>query len=78
MMPSNTTQTQKKKRANLGEPVNSQKDDFAFSYNLQKNVGYFSSNREGNDDIYQANAVCGVDANSCCKDAESGKLLSRS
>ena len=64
------------KATNLGEPVNSQKDDFAFTYNLQKNVGYFSSNREGNDDIYQANAVCGVDATVVVKDAESGKLLS--
>ena len=64
------------KSTNVGEPVTSQKDDFAFSYNLQKNVGYFSSNREGNDDIYQANAVCGVDAIVVVKDAESGKLLS--
>jgi outer membrane protein OmpA-like peptidoglycan-associated protein/tetratricopeptide (TPR) repeat protein len=64
------------KATNVGEPVNSQKDDFAFSYNLQKNVGYFSSNREGNDDIYQANAVCGVDATVVVKDAETGKLLS--
>ena len=64
------------KASNVGEPVNSQKDDFAFSYNLQKNVGYFSSNREGNDDIYQANAVCGVDAIVLVKDAETGRLLS--
>lgn len=64
------------KASNLGEPVNSQKDDFAFSYNLQQNVGYFSSNRGGNDDIYQANAVCGVDATVVVKDAETGKLLS--
>ncbi|OGS75504.1 MAG: cell envelope biogenesis protein OmpA [Flavobacteria bacterium RIFCSPLOWO2_12_FULL_31_7] len=64
------------KATNVGEPVNSPKDDFAFSYNLQKNVGYFSSNREGNDDIYQANAVCGVDATIVVKDAETGKLLS--
>ncbi|MEN9656150.1 MAG: hypothetical protein RL311_1096, partial [Bacteroidota bacterium] len=64
------------KASNVGEPVNSQKDDFSFSYNLQKNVGYFSSNREGNDDIYQANAVCGVDVTVVVKDAESGRLLS--
>lgn len=64
------------KSSNLGEPVNTQKDDFAFSYNLQKNVGYFSSNRDGNDDIFQAIAVCGVDATVVVKDAETGKLLS--
>ena len=39
-------------------------------------MGYFSSNREGNDDIYQANAVCGVDATVVVKDAETGRLLS--
>ena len=39
-------------------------------------LGYFSSNREGNDDIYQAIAVCGVDATVVVKDAETGKLLS--
>jgi len=70
----NTTSTEK--AINVGEPVNSQKDDFAFSYNLQKNVGYFSSNREGNDDIYEAVAVCGVEAVVVVKDAVSGKLLS--
>ena len=64
------------KASNVGEPVNSQKDDFAFSYNLVKNVGYFSSNRDGNDDIYQADAVCGVDATILVKDAVTGKLLS--
>ena len=63
------------KATNLGEPVNTQKDDFSFSYNLDKNVGYFSSNRDGNDDIYQAIAVCGVDAIVVVKDAETGKLL---
>jgi outer membrane protein OmpA-like peptidoglycan-associated protein len=68
--------TTNEKATNVGEPVNSQKDDFAFSYNLQKNVGYFSSNRTGNDDIYQANAVCGVDATVVVKDAETGRLLS--
>ena len=66
----------KEQATNLGEPVNTQKDDFSFSYNLEKNVGYFSSNREGNDDIYQAIAVCGVDATVVVKDAETGKLLS--
>lgn len=64
------------KASNLGQPVNSQKDDFSFSYNLQKNVGYFSSNRDGNDDIFQVNAVCGVDGTVVVQDADNGKLLS--
>jgi outer membrane protein OmpA-like peptidoglycan-associated protein/tetratricopeptide (TPR) repeat protein len=70
------TNTKEQAATNLGAPVNTQKDDFSFSYNLEKNVGYFSSNREGNDDIYQAIAVCGVDATVVVKDAETGKLLS--
>jgi outer membrane protein OmpA-like peptidoglycan-associated protein/tetratricopeptide (TPR) repeat protein len=70
------TNAKEQAATNLGAPVNTQKDDFSFSYNLDKNVGYFSSNREGNDDIYQAIAVCGVDATVVVKDAETGKLLS--
>lgn len=41
---------------NLGEPVNSPYDDFAFVMKPGKNTGYFTSNREGgmgDDDIYQ-------------------------
>ncbi|WP_396189106.1 OmpA family protein, partial [Flavobacterium sp.] len=56
-------------------PVNTEKDDFSFSYNKEKKVGFFSSNREGNDDIYQADPICGVDALVKVMDAETGKLL---
>jgi outer membrane protein OmpA-like peptidoglycan-associated protein len=35
---------------NLGYPINSAKDDFGFAGNT--NTGFFSSNRNGNDDIY--------------------------
>lgn len=41
---------------NLGVPLNSSKDDFGLIINLDRNEGYFSSNREGgigDDDIYQ-------------------------
>ena len=40
---------------NLGVPVNSNKDDFAFSMNVDGITGYFASNRQGgrgSDDIY--------------------------
>ncbi|MEO9512074.1 MAG: OmpA family protein [Flavobacteriaceae bacterium] len=40
---------------NLGKPVNSNRDDFAYIVNEQTRRGYFSSNREGgkgDDDIY--------------------------
>jgi len=43
---------------NLGEPVNSKYDDFSFIFNESKGIGYFSSNRSGNqgsidDEIYR-------------------------
>lgn len=41
---------------NIGEPVNTQFDDFAFSIDNVSRKGYFSSNKEGgvgNDDIYK-------------------------
>ena len=40
---------------NLGEPINSTTDDFAYIIDTLSNTGYFSSNRsggKGNDDIY--------------------------
>lgn len=40
---------------NLGEPINSPKDDFTFIIDEDKNLGYFASNRKGgkgSDDIY--------------------------
>lgn len=70
-----TYNTTTKETKNVGAPVNTEKDDFAFSYNKDKKVGFFSSNREGNDDIYQADPICGVDALVKVMDAETGKLL---
>lgn len=43
---------------NLGRPINSEKDDFAFILNYESRRGYFSSNRNGgrgDDDIYTFN-----------------------
>ncbi len=40
---------------NLGEPINSSKDDFTFIINEENRIGYFASNRRGGvggDDIY--------------------------
>jgi outer membrane protein OmpA-like peptidoglycan-associated protein len=40
---------------NLGSPINSEKDDFSFSLNRIKRIGFFSSNRDGgkgDDDVY--------------------------
>lgn len=60
---------------NVGLPVNSAKDDFAFSFNVNKNTGFFSSNRAGKDNLYQATPVCNVEVITTVKDARSGALL---
>ncbi|MRT91889.1 OmpA family protein [Ancylomarina sp. 16SWW S1-10-2] len=38
---------------NIGYPFNSDKDDFAYLYNEKKKIGYFSSNRDLSDDIFE-------------------------
>lgn len=60
---------------NVGMPVNSEKDDFAFSFNAVNKVGFFSSNRGGQDDIYMAVPVCGLQINATAKNAKTGELL---
>ena len=47
---------------NLGKPVNTEKDDFSFSFNKNANVGYFSSNRNGSDAIFSATPLCKASA----------------
>lgn len=47
---------------NIGKPVNTEKDDFSFSYNKTANVAYFSSNRNGSDAIYTAKPICSAEA----------------
>ena len=60
---------------NLGEPINTEKDDFAFSYNVSKKVAMFSSNREGIDNLYLAGPLCGVNAIVFVKSATSRKVV---
>jgi outer membrane protein OmpA-like peptidoglycan-associated protein len=60
---------------NIGAPVNTEKDDFAFTYNTAKKIGFFSSNRDGNDDIFIADPVCGVQAVAIVKDAKTGNVI---
>lgn len=47
---------------NVGKPVNSEKDDFSFSFNKSLNIGYFSSNRNGSDAIFSATPLCKAEA----------------
>lgn len=60
---------------NVGEPVNTSKDDFAFTFNSAKRVGFFSSNRDGVDNIYKADPVCNVQVLVKVKDAKSGMAI---
>lgn len=60
---------------NLGKPVNSEKDDFAFTLNAEKNIGFLSTNRSGVDNIYLATPVCGVEVTTMVTDAKTGKAL---
>jgi outer membrane protein OmpA-like peptidoglycan-associated protein/YHS domain-containing protein len=60
---------------NLGKPVNSEKDDFAFTFNKAKNIGFLSSNRDGNDDIFSATPICAVELLTVVSNAKTGELL---
>lgn len=60
---------------NLGKPVNTEKDDFAFTFNGTKGVGFLSSNRNGNDDIFSVSPVCGVDVLIVVTSAKTGEIL---
>ena len=61
---------------NLGKPVNTEKDDFAFSFNKDKKIGFLSSNRNGNDDIFGATPICGVQLLALVTDAKTNAILS--
>ncbi|MFV8339999.1 OmpA family protein [Flavobacterium sp. LB3P21] len=63
---------------NLGKPVNTEKDDFAFTFNKEKNIGYLSSNRSGVDHIYNSIPVCKGQILSVVKNAKTGELLANS
>src|SRR5690606_41054323 len=60
---------------NVGKPVNSEKDDFAFTFHQKMEIGLFSSNRTGDDEIFFAKPICGRDADVVVKDAKTGKVL---
>ncbi|MFD2551472.1 OmpA family protein [Bizionia sediminis] len=50
----NTTE----KAVNLGTGINTEKDDFSFSFNTKYHVGFLASNRSGVDNIYMATPIC--------------------
>ena len=61
---------------NMGKPVNTEKDDFSFTFNKAKNIGFLSSNRNGNDDIFSATPICAVDLLVHVTNAKTGEILS--
>jgi outer membrane protein OmpA-like peptidoglycan-associated protein/tetratricopeptide (TPR) repeat protein len=61
--------------SNLGTPVNTEKDDFAFTFNGAKGAGFLSSNRGGNDDIFAVSPICGVDVLVVVTNAKTGEIL---
>jgi outer membrane protein OmpA-like peptidoglycan-associated protein len=63
---------------NIGKPVNTEKDDFGFTFNKAKNIGFFSSNRNGNDDIFGATPVCGIEVLTIVTNAKTGAVLANS
>jgi outer membrane protein OmpA-like peptidoglycan-associated protein/tetratricopeptide (TPR) repeat protein len=63
---------------NLGKPINTEKDDFAFTFNKAKNQGFFSTNRNGNDDIFSATPICSVDVLTTVTNAKTGVMLANS
>jgi outer membrane protein OmpA-like peptidoglycan-associated protein len=71
--------TKNSEAVNLGKPVNSEKDDFGFTFNQSQNIAFLSSNRDGgkgDDDIYLALPVCNVDLIATVHDKKTGLVLS--
>ena len=60
---------------NLGKPINTEADDFSFSFSKEKNMGFFSSNRTGNDEIYGAVPICTVNLVTTVTNAATGEPL---
>lgn len=65
------------KPTNLGSPVNSSKDDFAFKYYPDSEIGFVSSNRTGNiDNIYRVEPVCSAVIHSIVRSEATNEPLS--
>lgn len=60
---------------NLGDPINTPKDDFAMSFYPNKNIGFLSTNRVGRDDIYKVKPICLTEIITTVKNSKTGELL---
>ncbi len=69
---------------NVGKPINSEKDDYAFVINAVSKKGYFSSNRSGVDNLYSLletksiKDLLEMNISGIVKDKETGDVLSNS
>ena len=61
--------------SNLGAPVNTNKDDFAFSFYDKENLGFVSSNREKSDDIYKVTPICRLNIQAVVTNATTGAII---
>ena len=59
----------------MGKPINTEKDDFDFTFNKAKNIGFLSSNRNGNDDIFLVTPICKVDLLVVVTNKKTGEIL---
>ncbi|MHC5310484.1 OmpA family protein [Myroides sp. LJL116] len=64
------------KPVNLGAPLNTPRDDYAFSFYPQKHIGFVSTNRIGRTDIYKVKQVCAVDVEIVVKNKTHGHHIS--
>lgn len=60
---------------NLGDPINTPKDDFAMSFYPNKTLGFLSTNRVGRDDIYKVKPICMTEIITTVKNSKTGEVL---
>ncbi|WP_396165578.1 OmpA family protein [Flavobacterium sp.] len=60
---------------NMGKPLNTENDDFDFTFNKAQNIGFLSSNRNGNDDFFLVTPLCAVDLLVVVTNAKTGAIL---
>lgn len=63
------------KVVNIGDPINTAKDDFHLSYYSDKGVGFLSTNRVNRDDIYKVRPICVTEMVITVKDQKTGAIL---
>jgi len=67
--------TSSEQAQNIGAPVNSEKDDFCFTFNKSINAGYFSSNRNGMDAIFNVKPICTTTAIVTVINKKTGRVI---